>query len=298
MRLSTGRISALPSYVSHNASVTRPASAAMKRILVFRLRYDARMNRPSPDVQCLRTLLVELVSFVEAATPETVDAINGTDFEFVTDLFLITQMEHLRAARSLLNARHFVAANIVGRAMFEGLVLLMWMNEDREQRSIKWRAWACVVDWRTLQHQDREASPVDDEQRKRVMEGIRRYGHMFLHRKPKDHDPYVGKWIPSIADMATSIGLYSLYDSVYRSDSQWVHWTAGGVGHVLSEEGGIVRYDFARESLEVGALNTIFHAAWHMFYNASRWFDTERAPAAFEPLSARFIACYKRTQSS
>jgi hypothetical protein len=193
--------------------------------------------------------------------------------------------------------QRFVAANILSRTMFEGMVLLLWMSQDREPRTAKWRTWAYVLDWRALKMKDREGLPVDDARRKRVMDGIKLYGPMFLAKKPKGDDPYTRDWTPPVKVMAEAVGLGSLYDSVYPADSQWVHWTAGGVGQALGGDGEDLHHDFARESFEVGAINTTFHAAFHVFHNAATWFNLTVAPAAFEPLSARFVACYERMEA-
>lgn len=252
------------------------------------------MTRMTPDIHCLRKSLEQLSELITSATPYQVDPMDDEGFRVVAGVFLATAAEYFRAAQTLLKAQHCLAAVVTGRTMFEGMTQLLWMNQDRESRAMKWRAWAHVVDWRTLQMRDREGLPVTSQERERVEGNIRVSGRLFRKSKPKGSDPYVINWTPPIWRMAKDIGLYDLYDSVYQEDSQLVHWATGGLARSLIPQGSKLACDFAQERLEIRAINTVFHSAWHMFYNAARWFDLGAAPERFDSVRETFVNCYER----
>ena len=217
--------------------------------------------------------------YEEYSTPEIPEVDNG-DFEFVANVFFETQAEHLRAAKCLLESKRFISMKILGRVMFEGMVHLLWIDADRKDRAMKWRAWAAVTDWRLLGEKDAAGVPVDDEQRQRVLDRAEEARHLFSRKKPKDGDPFVFSWMPKVRQMLkelppNAMKLNELYNPIYQTDSQLIHWTVAGLGPLLDRIDDRLKFVVSRQSDQVNAMNAVFHAAWHVIYNCGRWFGKE-----------------------
>ena len=217
--------------------------------------------------------------YEEHSTTEIPEVDNG-NFEFVANVFFETQAEHLRASKCLLESKRFISIKILGRVMFEGMVHLLWINADRKDRAMKWRAWSAVTDWRLLSEKDAANIPVDDNQRQRVLERVEDVRHLFSRKIPKDGDPFVFSWMPKIKQMLkelppNAMKLNELYNPIYKVDSQLIHWTVAGLGPLLDRIDDRLEFQVSRESDQINAMNAVFHAAWHVIYNCSRWFGEE-----------------------
>ncbi len=224
------------------------------------------------SVECLRGAIGELVDMFNEVSGGEIPGHKEGNFEFVANLFFETQAEYLRAAHTLLKSKNFIPGKIIGRTMFEGMALLLWIAKDREDRAMKWRAWSTITDWRLLQQRDKIGASTDSDTRERVLDRVEEFGPLFLSKKPKGDDPYRKDWTPSVRGMVESTPLEDLYYAVYHLESQWVHWTAAGLGQALSVEGDTVRYAYDRPSHEIEAMNIVFHSAWHVIYNFCGWF--------------------------
>ena len=224
-------------------------------------------------VEGMRGSVRKLMEAYEICSTEGFPIEGDGDFEFVANLFFEMQAEHLRAATTLLRTKNFLSLKVLGRTMFEGMVLLLWINGKRDERAMKWRAWSSVTNWRLLREKDAAGVSVEASERKRVEERITQFGHLFLRSKPKNDDPYVYSWTRSVKQMAAESSiLETLYYPVYQLDSGWVHWDVGAIGQLLTNEGGRLERKLDRQSDEVSAMNVVFHSAWHLLYNCARWF--------------------------
>lgn len=225
----------------------------------------------------MQASLEELLKICEEFSTSEIPMVDNGDFEFVANLFFEMHTEYLRAATDLLHTRRFVPARILGRVMFEGMVLLLWINADRKDRAMKWRAWAAVTDWRLLREKEAAGATIDSAQRQRVLDRAEGVRHLFGRPNPKNDDPFKYNWIPSLPDMidalpSNALQLKGLYQPIYKLDSQLVHWTVAGIGSLLESENSRLFLRLDRSSEQVRAMNAVFHAAWHVIFNCGRWF--------------------------
>jgi hypothetical protein len=238
-----------------------------------------------------------LVEIYEEVSSDQIPVVDDGDFEFVAKLFLETQAEHLRAAKFLLKARRYASARILGRVMFEGMIFLLWINADRRDRAMKWRAWSAVTDWRLLREQDAARVMVDDEYRKRVLDRAEQVRPVFARKTPRKGDPFKLTWTPTLPQMLESLphnalSLKELYYPIYQLDSQLIHWTAAGLGSLLDRDGDELKFVTDRQSDQVAAMNTAFHAAWHVIYNWGHWSGME-LDGRLETIAKDYVKNYR-----
>lgn len=170
-------------------------------------------------------------------------------------IFAAKQVEHLRSIVILTDAGQFPDTMLIGRAMLEGMVVLLWAARDPDQRPYKWRTHAIVHDLELLLEKKEAGDVVPEDLEEEIWNMVRNHGRQFLKKgltEVDEPDPskYKSRWhlndqgqVVTIKEMFDDFEAPLLYD-VYRSLSNWVHWNAAGVGSGLTSSGNRVRIDW------------------------------------------------------
>ena len=186
-------------------------------------------------------------------------------FGFMALCFLSKQVGHTRSILSLGEARD---VELLARSMLEGLCQLLWAANDPHTRALRWRAFAWIHDWRTMQAQSAAGEPVDEARRGAIKEAVRQYGDQFLTRKaraarqrgdPEPDDPYCSNWTGhTVRQIFEWVRGEVLYLRLYRPFSGWHHWSPGGLGTAMVQEQDGVAYSSMSVVDAATALATAF----------------------------------------
>ena len=158
------------------------------------------------------------------------------DFGFMIVQFLYKQMQHAESLLTIVPRRD---AGLIARTMIDGLLQLLWITHDPEDRARRWRSFAIIHDWRLIQGRLTAGIPVTDTEITRNAEALKLFGHSHRLRKqkPNSSDPFHRKWYGGVtlSDMADVVGR-DLYDGPYADLSDWEHWGVSGIGESISRK--------------------------------------------------------------
>jgi len=181
---------------------------------------------------------------------------------FMALCFMSKQIDHLQSIATLIPSRDAI---LVARSMIEGLCQLLWAAKDPATRPLKWRAFACVHDWRLMQRKTAEGKRIHPKRRTAIEDVLRKYGDQFLTRKAKETrdreaamppDPYHDNWRcgRQIRQICESVGGEDLYQGLYEPFSDWHHWGVGGLGEAIVRQQNRVTYSSLSLSDSAAAL--------------------------------------------
>lgn len=222
-------------------------------------------------------------------------------YGFMLLLFYQKHSEHLDSIVTLVERGLFRDATTIARVMIEGLSIIIWSANDREQRPLQWRAFSLVADWNLLQEKKAKGERVDPEQEERLKKQIARYGARYHTKRARTEGPdglqypfqktwlldSAGKQITrgTVFDEIRGADLYYLYEDF----SQWMHWTPSAFGDAIARTDEKLIYNPNAFDRAAQALVVAFHAmlqTTELFYEH---FKLECTPTAQE-LRADFLA--------
>lgn len=190
---------------------------------------------------------------------------------FMALAFAARQGEH---ARNVLRLQRAVDTVLITRSMFEGLCQLLWAAHAPDDRPWRWRAFAYVQDWRTLQRKINAHEPVPPDELVKVEDGVKHHGDLFLnakareataHGKPLPANPYVPHWHgTTIKHIFAEVEGEIVHVELYRRFSNWHHWDIAGFAPVLRfdpEHGGFGMKG-SDDALTATALASAFQCLW------------------------------------
>lgn len=202
---------------------------------------DEKVKR---DLPILRQKLDELRELARAIPPNGFEYDEGNHFAFMCLIFVAKQKEHASSVLCLIDGEHYRDAGLIVRSMCEGLAQIKWAAFDIENRPLRWRAFAWICDWRTMNAKLAQGIPVKTEDHDTIREAIDRFGDQFLTRKaldcrrrgmPLPDDPYSKDWLGGrgYSTIFSEIKGEALRQGIYSPLSSWHHWTCGEMGSVI-----------------------------------------------------------------
>lgn len=226
-------------------------------------------QRAANDIPRLRQHLEALLAVWDGVFSRPIRH-DDTDLAFMALAFAARQGEHARSVVRLGNA---VDAVLVTRSMFEGLCQLLWAAQVPDDRPLRWRAFAYVRDWRTLQRKIKAGEAVPSEERTKIESALKAYEHLFLTARARDAeacgkllpaDPYVREWHGLTAkDIFAAVRGEVIHAELYRRFSDWHHWDIAGFAPLLRlDEGGHVVQKGHDPALTATALASAFQCVW------------------------------------
>lgn len=184
-------------------------------------------------------------------------------FAFMALHFNAKQLGH---AEAILQLSDHPDTALIARSMLEGLCLLKWTQQDPESRSLQWRSYGLVIDWRTAREQERNGVPGAPARREDLEKRIAERGDALLSTKaldarskkePLPSDPYLKTWYrPQIKQIFEAVGAQSLYEGPYFHMSEWHHWSPGGLAQAIWQQDNMVGYSAKSPVLRMGAVAT------------------------------------------
>jgi hypothetical protein len=195
---------------------------------------------------------------------------DDTNLAFMALAFAARQGEHTRA---VLRLQPSADAVLITRSMFEGLCQLLWAAQAPDDRPLRWRAFAYVQDWRTLQRKIKSGETVPPEERTRIENALQPYEHLFLTKdalmatsngKALPANPYAHHWHgTSVKNIFTAVKGELVHAELYRQFSDWHHWDIAGFAPLLRlDEGGNVHQKSQNPDLTATALASAFQCLW------------------------------------
>lgn len=120
---------------------------------------DSGMTMVAESIPVFRQYSEQLVNLTKVLLKEKIAGDFTRDhFGFMSFCFVSEQLNHFDAIRRLEIAGLSRSGGLIARAMTEGLVLLKWARRD-SGRSLKWKAYALVHDWRLIEKMSHWACP-------------------------------------------------------------------------------------------------------------------------------------------
>lgn len=218
------------------------------------------------DGQRMRQRIAELLAVARGMT-DRVEIKRDDDFALMALCYLSKQIDH---AQSVIMLGESPDTVLIVRAMLEGLCQLKWAAQTREARAKRWRDFVWVHDWRALRARMAQGEPCDVAVVATIQEGLDEFGSTFLKEgrtvpvdvNVQQGDPFHPSWTCTGVDrIFGAVGGEALY-AVYKSFSDWQHWSMGGIGRSLSPSPDGMNY-LARDSRwELAALALTFQCLW------------------------------------
>lgn len=185
---------------------------------------------------------------------------------FMSLCFLCKQVDHAKSVILLIPSRDTV---LISRSMIEGLVQLLWAENNPEVLPLKWRSFVHVHDWRVLQEKTRKGEVVEEVQHASIEEALNEFGEQFLKSKEKriresggamSDDPYHDNWRAGygIREICENVEGENMYKNLYGPFSDWHHWGAGSLGGCLSRQDGCVAFSSQSSTESATALAVAF----------------------------------------
>ncbi|MGH9871550.1 MAG: DUF5677 domain-containing protein [Pyrinomonadaceae bacterium] len=203
---------------------------------------DEKVKR---DLPTLRKKLMQLRELAESMPPKAFEYDESNHFAFMCLMYLAKQKEHASSVLCLIDGGHNRDAGLIARSMCEGLAQLKWAALDAENRPLRWRAFAYICDWRTMNAKIAKGVAVASQASETIRQGMDRFGDLFLTRKalgcrrkgkPLPSDPYSKDWLGGrgYSSIFSEIKGEILRESIYSPLSSWQHWTCEEMGSVIT----------------------------------------------------------------
>ena len=182
--------------------------------------------------------------------------------------YLSKQIDHAESALLLGDSPDTV---LIVRAMLEGLCQLKWAAQVPAERAKRWHDFAWVHDWRAMRVREAQGEPVDLVTARMIHDGLQNTREQFFTRRaaaaaakgcPLPRDPFHSNWTGmSVDQVFAAVGADELY-VVYKSFSDWQHWSLGGIGRSLSSTDDGMNYAAYRTGWDLPALAITFQCLW------------------------------------
>ena len=166
------------------------------------------------------------------------DPLDGADVMALT--FVEKQREHLRSVRLLLDAKQHRDAYLIARTMIEGMGRLLWAFKETPERTDLWFRFGAVLDWRQIKSNEANGMVYTPEEKDKLRAYLDEHGPRYYTSKVRKavadaeqagtpyelpDDPWDYKWTDTtVKQMFTEVEGDKLYESVYATSSEWVHW--------------------------------------------------------------------------
>jgi hypothetical protein len=195
-------------------------------------------------------------SYAERLAKLTIDMLPQVKFNehdhltFMEASVVVRQLDHLRSVLILVDSKQYQDAFAIARIMLEGLVLLLWVKENPVERSLNWRAYVWIEQFRES-HGEHNAE----------MDGaLDTYCRKYLKEESKDKpqkdigpDDYLTGWrredndkgkfvTMQLKTIFEKVGFGKLHEGVYSPASGWVHWDSTGMAKCIKRgpDGAII----------------------------------------------------------
>lgn len=195
----------------------------------------ARTSIPQLD-----NLADQLVALVTEIFQQRVSYTSDDGADVMALSFVTKQTEHLRSVRALIAIDAHRDALLIARTMLEGFGRLFWAFARQPERTELWLCFGAILDWRQIQKNEADGMAVDPQEKAALKQYVDAHGPNYIRggvRKAREKaeregtdyqmpdDPWGNDWTEvDVRSMFTEIGMVSLYDSSYRTASEWVHW--------------------------------------------------------------------------
>jgi len=223
------------------------------------------------DIPGLRRWVNELLVLLREMMQEPVSYTEEDHFGFMALCFLSKQIEHISSILILVDNEQGRDAELIARSMIEGLGQLLWAANDAQRRALRWRAFAWIHDWRTMNAQNAAGEPVDQNRRAEINTALAQYGDQFLTRRARRHrqtdmplpsDPYCQNWTGhNYSQILDSVQGQPLRQKLYKPFSAWHHWSPGGLGAAIVRDCNGVTFPPPSPAASATALATGFQCS-------------------------------------
>lgn len=216
--------------------------------------------------QRMRQRIEELLAVARSMTHE-VEIKTDDDFALMELCFLSKQIDH---AHSVIRLGDSPDTVLIVRTMLEGLFQLKWAAQDAAARAKQWRDFAWVHDWRALRAHIAQGEQIDASVVARIERSVADLGSTFLKgtrttppvRDLDRGDPFYPNWTCTGVDrISAAVGGETLY-AVYKSFSDWQHWSMGGIGRSLQQSADGVNYVAHEPDWNLAAAVLAFECLW------------------------------------
>jgi hypothetical protein len=206
---------------------------------------DQKAQRDLPDLREWVNRLLDLTINMLESVPYSED----DNFGFMALCFASKQVDHMRSILALNESRDVW---LIARSMLEGRNQLLWAARDPDVHAQRWRAFALVHDWREMRTKIEAGETVDPTLQHEIEEGLLQYGDQFLTQPARNArsrgtamppNPYYDNWTGrTVRQIFEDVGGGILYQQLYKSFSNWHHWSPGGLGTAISRDGQHVSF--------------------------------------------------------
>lgn len=212
--------------------------------------------------ESMRERIRELLAITGSITDQ-VEISSDDDFALMALCYLSKQVDHARAILLLGDSPDTV---LIVRAMLEGLVQLKWAAQEPAARAKKWRDFASVHNWRALRALMAQGEMVDSSVAHQIRQALEATGEAFLKRtRPlpvvsdaQQGDPFHPSWVCMKTDQIfKAVDGEALY-AIYKSFSDWQHWSIGGIGRSLVPSANGIDYTAHENGWDLAALALTF----------------------------------------
>lgn len=151
---------------------------------------------------------------------------------------------------------------------------MLWAAEEPDDRASRWRAFAYVRDWRTLQRKIGAGVDVSSEERTKIENALHPYEHLFFTKEARDAkaqgrplpaNPFVRDWHGRTGkDIFDAVEGQVVHSELYRPFSEWHHWDIARFAPLLQfdDHGNGFRMKGHNPALTATGLASAFQCLW------------------------------------
>jgi len=215
----------------------------------------------------LRQRLADLVAIAQTVTGE-VRFQDDDDLALMAVCFLSKQIGH---AESVLLLGESTDVVLIVRAMLEGICQLKWAAQEPTLRAKKWRDFVWVHDSRAIRAHQTLGQPVDPPAEQVICDGLHAVREMFFTRDAAKAlkrgaalpaNPFYANWTGmAVQQIFAAVGADERY-AIYKSFSDWQHWSIGGIGRSLIPSPDGMNYVTHENGWNLVALVLAFQCLW------------------------------------
>ncbi len=228
------------------------------------------LTRAERDLPKLRQYVDQLMLLVNNMLQQPISYSEKDHLAFMSLCFLSKQVEYLKSICILIDADQCKDAVFIVRNMIEGMSLLIWAAQDASTRSLLWRSFALVEDFRLMKNKEWMGEKIDSNEKSALLERLRVYGPKFYSEKarkaiqkklPLPEDPYRKNWTgKKVWEICEEINGQLLYRQIYQDVSSWMHWSPSSVGtYIFRQNNHVVYVNIATDKAAM-ALSSGFHS--------------------------------------
>jgi hypothetical protein len=204
------------------------------------------------DIPKLLENVEKLIEFTQGILQTGIEIEENDHFAIIAHGFVCKQLDHLKSIQILVKAGHHMDAIIISRSMIEGLCILLWIAEKRDERSIDYRTFGWIDEYRHTCKMESIGFKIDPNYKLSLEKELKVFGHRFYTAQAKDlqrqdkplpRNPYLPRpsW-ENISKTCEEVKRSLTYLLIYYEASQWVHWTTDGMDMVFHRDGDKATY--------------------------------------------------------